>query len=372
MTLPAIDLFSRSPAQVRSCLLGIGVAMPSALQQEKLLQLALKVSCADAPQAAWLTRVFRSSGVEQRGTVLAEFVNDFYPPAKSPADRGPTTHARMQRYADEAPRLAAQASRLALVDSHTLPSDITHLLTASCTGFMAPGLDYALIESLGLKPSVRRLHIGFMGCHAAFNLLAAARDALAADPAARILICCTELCSLHQAYGWDPGKLIANALFADGAAAAVMGINTDTVVAFPELIDSSSLLLPQCADAMTWRIGDHGFEMTLSPGVPSLIRQRLRSWCEEFLASHDLKIADVTKWAIHPGGPKILDAVGAALNLPEASLAASREILASHGNMSSATILFILQKIFSQNPSGPCVAIGLGPGLMVEGLLLNF
>jgi predicted naringenin-chalcone synthase len=386
MSLAGTSPFQLDRRETLTGILGIGTASPMAVTQEQLLQLAIEVGRPTPNQQLWLTRLFRGSGIQTRGTVLAgassdvensgleepfESVRKFYPPAIDAADGGPTTETRMLRYAAEAPAMAASAAGDALSQSQTSAAEITHLFTASCTGFMAPGLDCALIERLALSRHVHRLHIGFMGCHAAFNLLAAARDVVRADSNARVLVCCVELCSLHMAYGWNPGKLVANALFADGAAAAVIGQSSDGDADAWEVSDTASMLIPNSQEAMTWRIGNRGFEMTLSPGVPNLIREHLRPWCENWLARHGLIITDITSWAIHPGGPKILDAVGNALDLPSESLSTSRQILARHGNMSSATILFILQKMLQDPPDGPCVAIGLGPGLMVEGLLLN-
>jgi prepilin-type processing-associated H-X9-DG protein len=203
-----------------------------------------------------------------------------------------------------------------------------------------------------------------------FNALAAARDAIAAHPAARVLVCSVELCSLHFAYGADPGKQIANALFADGAAAVVLGRSRNAANNEWNLQGISSQLLPDSADAMTWTIGDHGFEMTLSPGVPELIRRHLGLWCKSWLARHDLQIRDVRGWAIHPGGPKVLSAAAEALGLDEDALRYSHRVLSDHGNMSSATVLFILREMAGKI-DGPTVAIGLGPGLMAEGMLLN-
>jgi predicted naringenin-chalcone synthase len=380
MILPATSSIQRTSHQALAGILGIGLANPAALSQEQILQLAIDVIHATPSQQAWLTRLFRGCGIQNRGTILIDPANNhdpldsvraFYPSSTSPTDGGPTTAQRMVRYAAEAPALAASAAGRALSQSNTAPTEITHLLTASCTGFMAPGIDASLIEQLGLSPEIRRLHIGFMGCHAAFNLLAAARDVIRAEPDARVLVCCVELCSLHLAYGWEPGKLVANALFADGAASAIIGQSELSDTDAWHLSDTASMLMPNSRDAMTWTIGNHGFEMTLSPGVPQLIREHLRPWCENWLARHELKITDIAGWAIHPGGPKILDAVAHALNLPEEALAPSREILAQHGNMSSATIFFILQKLLQKMPTGPCVAIGLGPGLIAEGMLFN-
>ena len=376
-TAPTRKIHSKSATQI----LGIGTAAPPSVSQEQALEFATALTGLPADQHAWLKRVYRQSGIESRGCVLipeddhsyAE-PRKFYPPSNGPEDRGPTTAARMALYAQHAPKLARQSASRALESSQTSPDKITHLITASCTGFYAPGVDAALIETLGLSRSVRRIHVGFMGCHAAFNALAAARDA-AATPDSRILVTCVELCSLNWAYGSDPGKQIANALFADGSASAVVaksptGENLDGENPSFNLEDFSSYLIPNSHDAMTWNLGDHGFEMTLSPGVPEHIRTHMRPWIESWLATHDLKIPDIAAWAIHPGGPKILQAVSDALQLKPDDLRFSKKILAQHGNMSSATILFILKEM-AKETDGPVVAIGLGPGLMAEGMLLK-
>jgi predicted naringenin-chalcone synthase len=377
MSRLAVEPLERTKQKTHAAILGIGTASPPAMPQEQILQIAAEIARPTPDQQAWLSRVFLRSGIEERSVVLVgkenqlDSLRSFYPPPASADDRGPTTAARMERYAIEAPRLAFAAAARALTDSHTAPRAITHLITASCTGFYAPGLDASLIGQLGLSPNVRRLHVGFMGCHAAFNALAAARDAVIADPTAKVLLCCVELCSLHMAYGWDPGKLVANALFADGAASVVIGKATANHASNWHLRDTASFLLPNSLDAMSWRIGDHGFEMTLLQSVPALIRQHLRECCQTWLARHDLQLSDIAGWAIHPGGPKILSAVADALDLAPEALRHSRKILAHHGNMSSATVLFILEQMADEIAGGPCVAIGLGPGMMAEGMLLR-
>ena len=377
-TIDALPLH-RGHRNLRVALLGIGTAVPPPMRQDQVTTIAEDFSCDDEKQRAWLRRVFTRSGVDTRGSVLihSEQTNTadmkaFYPPRTHPEDRGPTTATRMDRYAIEAPLLGATAARRALIAADITPQEITHLITVSCTGFSAPGLDIAMIRQLSLSPQVNRQHIGFMGCHAAFNALAAARAAVLADPAAIVLVCCVELCSLHFAYGWSPGKLVANALFGDGAAAAILGkSSTDSESPQWNLLASASMLLPDSLDAMTWRIGNHGFEMTLSPELPALVQSRLRPWVEQFLALHNLAIPNIQSWAIHPGGPKILTAAAAALDIPDHHLQHSRAILAAHGNMSSTTILFILQQMAAQNSESPCVALGFGPGLMMEAMLLD-
>jgi predicted naringenin-chalcone synthase len=398
-------------------LLGIGTAAPPSAEQTRLLDFALEtLHGAPAPSAptlntptlspptpntaepnsaapntaaarvsalvaspAWLKRVYRNSGITRRGSVLLSDnpfdpfggVNAFYAKATCPNDRGPTTAARMARYTTEAPPLAERAARAALGDARSAPADITHIVTASCTGFFAPGLDSDLIERLSLPRDISRTHIGFMGCHAAVNALAVATAIARADASARVLVCCVELCSLHLAYGADADKMVSNALFADGAAAVVVGRAEAPESGEWRTADFASAILPDCRDAMGWCIGDHGFEMTLSPGVPAAIEKHLHPWLSAWLARHDLEISDIAAWAVHPGGPKILDAVAAALHLPPSALATSRAVLNDHGNMSSPTILFILQRLAAADARGPCVAIGLGPGLAAEAMLLH-
>jgi predicted naringenin-chalcone synthase len=248
---------------------------------------------------------------------------------------------------------------------------ITHVITVSCTGFLAPGLDVALIRGLGLASTVQRTHIGYMGCHGALNGLRVARAFADAEPDARVLLCAVELCSLHFHYSWDPQKMIANAIFADGAAALVGAPGETAPAGFWRASASGSCLLPNSTEAMTWTIGDHGFEMTLSKRVPGLIATHLRPWLEAWLAAQKLALAEVASWAVHPGGPRILSAVEEALGLSPEETAASRSVFAAYGNMSSPTVLFILDELIRSGAARPCVALGFGPGLMVEAMLFR-
>jgi predicted naringenin-chalcone synthase len=376
----------RSALSPRVALLGIGTAVPPPLTQKQLADFALERCCFSPAHQAALLRMFLRCGVDSRGSVLAgadadhlDEMRAFYPTAPDSTHRGPGTAARMRRYAFEAPVLARSAATEALSESGISPAEITHLITVSCTGFVAPGLDSEMIVRLGLNPRVRRTHIGFMGCHAAFNALGVARDAVLADPDAVVLICCVELCTLHFTYDSDPQTLVASALFADGAAATVVATagstasraqnrNGDSVW---QLRKTASQFLPGSAQAMTWNIGDHGFRMTLAPEVPDLIRSHVRPWCETWLADENLNISGIRNWAVHPGGPKILSVATESLSLDPNALECSRETLRKHGNMSSNTILFILKALARQGASGTCVAIGFGPGLMMEGMLLE-
>ncbi|NBP81606.1 type III polyketide synthase, partial [bacterium] len=226
-----------------------------------------------------------------------------------------------------------------------------------------------------LPADVARTHIGFMGCHGAFNALRAADAFARTRPDAVVLVVCVELCSLHFQYGATADSIVANSIFADGAGALVgrpaVANNSKTW----RLIDQASAILPNTADHMGWTIGDHGFEMTLSAEVPASIAAPLPGLVDKLLGRHGLSRSAVNHWAVHPGGPRVLTAVEAALSLDPDCLATSRRILAEHGNMSSSTILFILERLFAAEgqPSRrntaaaeTCMAMAFGPGLTAE------
>ncbi|MEM9419158.1 MAG: type III polyketide synthase, partial [Planctomycetota bacterium] len=315
---------------------GLGTAQPPhALEQEAMAASALPCSCSNERQRKLLPTLYRRAHVERRHSVVVNANNGhaklpvhdrmlaFYPPATDPDDRGPSLSDRMRRYPEEALPLALEACRAALDDADVAPEQIGQLVVVSCTGFSAPGVDIGLIDALGLPPTVGRTMVGFMGCHGAMNGLRVARslgDAITA-PDQHVLMCCVELCTLHFQYGWDPQKVVANALFADGAAAVVGkpdgNADRDIASSLPRVAAHGSCLLPDSRDLMTWIIRDHGFEMTLSPKVPDLIHQHLRSWIKPWLAEQGLSVDEIQGWAIHPGGPRVIRAVEESLGLPE-------------------------------------------------------
>ncbi len=356
---------------------GIGAALPPfSLTSEQLATFTTPLCCQTPAQAEMLRMLFAHSGVRRRHSALLEGESigsdvrqSFYPTAGG--SRGPSTGRRMQAYEQFAPPLAIQAAQAALTEGRVAASDVTHLVTVSCTGFTAPGIDMALVEGLKLRPTVERTHVGFMGCHGAINGLRVARGALAAEPNAQILVCAVELCTLHFYSGWDPEKIVANSLFADGAAAVVCRNSDDADQAAKpwRLAAVGTVRIPDSAAAMSWRIGDFGFEMGLSRRIPELICRHLRGWVESWLDKQGLRIDSIGSWAVHPGGPKILDAVDLALELPERALEQSRAVLADCGNMSSPTVLFILDRLRRQDAPRPCVVLGFGPGMVVEAAL---
>jgi len=367
-------------------ILGLGTALPEHLmQQAEAADFAvqcLSVEAGATSTGGLVKALFRRAGVQTRhSTVLDSSLSGspstqtFYSPSEGELDRGPTTSTRMQRYEVEAPLLAQKAVSQALDESGVSPRDVTHLITVSCSGFSAPGVDLNLMRSLGMRSSISRTHVGFMGCHGALNGLRVAQAFAAADPAAVIVVCAIELCTLHFQYGLNPQSIVANSLFADGAAAivgrAAAPHSTRGSGPLPgQLIESFSYVIPETEEMMSWRIGDNGFQMTLSPEVPEIITRTLPGALEMFLQRHSLSVADIRSWAIHPGGPRILKACRDAAKLSESDVAASTAILSRCGNMSSPTVLFILEELRRQGAELPCVMLGFGPGLNVEAALL--
>jgi predicted naringenin-chalcone synthase len=381
---------------------GLGTANPSAsVSTDEALGIARLLAGPDVRTSTWLGPIYAGAGVARRFQVIGGLAmrdafdgtrhsDSPFLPTPENESVGPTTAVRMQRYAKEAGPLALRASAVAMVEAAFAPESITHLVTVSCTGFVAPGVDLALITGLGLKPTVQRTQVGFMGCHGALNGLRVANAFATAEPGARVLVCAVELCSLHYYYGSAADKLVANAIFADGAA-AVVG-SADLTPHPPSLRGkgepspsprgggvgvgyaltlraSGSCLIPESTTDMGWTLGDHGFEMMLSRRVPGLIARHLRPWMESWLADNGLSLADVGSWAVHPGGPKIVVAVEEGLTLPREALAVSREVFANYGNMSSPTVLFVLDHLRKANAPRPCVALGFGPGLVAEAAL---
>ena len=316
---------------------------------------------------AVLARLADRSGIDERGCAAAGAGAAFYPDpgAASP----PGTALRMALWSRTARVLALRAASEALSRAAIDPSRITHVITASCTGFESPGLDAHLIEELGLSRACRRLNVGFMGCHAAVNALAAARDAVLANPGATALVCCAEVSSAHFHRSRRMDQLVANALFADGAGAAVVSASAGPST--HAILGTHAELIPDSTGEMRWTVGDHGFEMTLGARVPDILRERVGPWVEASLAAHGLSVADVGGWAIHPGGPRVIDAVAAALGLPDDATVASREVLRTCGNMSSATLLAILERLADQRARGPWAGLAFGPGLVGEMVLVG-
>ena len=344
---------------------GIATALPThRIHQADAAEIARSFSCETKEHDRVFSAIFRLSGVETRHSAVLDASDgdlacrqSFYGPAS------PTTRERMEAYEGCAGPLAVEASGGALADAGVEPRDVTHVVTVSCSGFSAPGIDQELIRRLGLSPGVARTHVGFMGCHGLLNGLRVARAFVESDPTACVLLCAAELCSLHFQYGWDSERMVANALFADGAAAMVVlpAVVPRDSSAFT-ILGVGSTLLPDSEGAMSWRVGDHGFTMTLSPRVPELIGSDVRPWLSGWLARHGHTIESVGSWAVHPGGPRILSVFGEAAGLDPSSLSPSFGVLADYGNMSSPTIAFILDRLRAGDAAtGPASPSDSGP-----------
>ena len=354
---------------------GIGTAVPTQqLSQAEAVEVAHRINAESPEQVRLMSRIYQKTKVLTRGSVLLE--NDgvdgttkerlsFY------GSESPGTAERMQVFDAHAGGLALEAAAKALKDADISSGAITHLVTVSCTGFQSPGVDLFLMDKLELAPSVQRTHIGFMGCHGAMNGLRVAHAFAEMDPNAVVLLCAVELCSLHMAYGWHPEKVVANALFADGAAAVVASANPPPAHQSLVLRRSGSMVIPDSTDLMHWEIGDHGFAMGLSPRVPETVGAALLPWLRDWLADQAIDLEAVTSWAIHPGGPRILSTCAEVLSLGPNLLLDSRAVLQEHGNMSSATILFILERLRRRSTAGPCLALAFGPGLSTEVALFD-
>ncbi len=362
---------------------GLGTAVPpTKVTRQESEKIAKALGYANEDHATWLPLMYENTEIETRHIFFPrEVVQDViegttntgsvFLPTGNTDDQGPTTRQRMQHFSKHAKPLALKAASRAIERSAVSTDRLTHLITVSCTGFEAPGVDIALITELSLPPTIERTHVGYMGCHGALNGLRVANAFTTADPDACVLLCAVELCSLHYHYGWDPQRLIANALFADGAAAVVGTSAEHSREDSWSVAASGSCVIPQSQEAMTWKVGDHGFSMTLSKKLPELIRANLRPWLSKWLARSGLNMSDVGTWAVHPGGPAILEAVEKALELPPLSLSFSREVLARYGNMSSPTVLFVLDQMRAANALLPCVMLGFGPGLTAEAALVR-
>ncbi|MEM9372504.1 MAG: type III polyketide synthase [Planctomycetota bacterium] len=347
-------------------LLGIGTATPpDELLQHDAAKIAARLMRSDARRTKAIGQLYEQSGVKSRRTHVATGGRTVFFDDKT-LD-GPTTGARVARFAALAPELASHASAGALARSGVNASDVTHLVTVSCTGFSAPGVDIALMRRLGLGPHVQRTHVGFMGCHGAINGLRVAAAIAQSEPGAIVLVCCVELCSLHFQYRPGSGGATANALFGDGAAACLIG----GAGPGPALRGFGSVLLDRTGEDMGWVIGDHGFEMSLSARVPAMLEERVGVWVDHWLAAYGLTRDGVGSWAIHPGGPRIVEAVRRSLGLRPCSVDDSLEVLRTLGNMSSPTLLFVIDRMLASGAPFPLVGLAFGPGLAGEAVLLE-
>ena len=317
-----------------------------------------RTALADEPRRARLfERMIQRCGIAHRYSCLAPdhlSAGGFYAPGGFP-----DTAARMRAFERYAPALARTAVERLL--DHGERRRVTHLLTTCCTGFSAPGLDQDVIEQCGLPRGIERTMVGFMGCYAAINALKLARHIVRSEPDARVLILNIELCTLHFQETGDLEQMLSFLIFADGCAAALVTGEADGVA----LDGFRTLLIPETRDLITWTIRESGFDMVLSGGVPNAIQTGLHAHAADIVGGAPARAIDL--WAVHPGGRTVLDAVERAFGLDEEALAASRAVLRDYGNMSSATVMFVLDELLRAGARGAkgC-AMSFGPGLSAE------
>ena len=319
-------------------------------------------------------QLYARSGIETRHSVLSDF--------EQPDGTGtlffngqgatPGTKSRNETYIREARKLYVEIAGKLLSGSEFDPKQITHLITVSCTGFYAPGPDYDIIKSLDLKHSTERYHLGFMGCYAVIPALKMAQQICKADPAANVMVVSVELCTLHFQADSKMDNLLSSSVFADGGAGAIVSSQKPETGGY-RIDGFASSIMEKGVDDMAWSVGDNGFEMVLSSYIPDLLQEGLQSFLNPVLEQFDLSVDSIDRWAVHPGGRAILDKVEQTLNLDRALLNASRHVLSEYGNMSSATVLFVMKELLNQPPDDvqQTLAMAFGPGLTMESALLS-
>lgn len=353
-----------------SRIVSIGTAVPAHChRQDDILEFMQTVYALSDTDRRKMRFLYHQSGIRQRYSVLPDFSCPpsewkFFPPTEN-LEPFPSLEQRMQLYHRHAPLLSVDAVRDCLGHAHD-PTGLTHLITVSCTGMSAPGLDLQLVDLLDLPKSIARTSVNFMGCYAAIHGLKMAHAICRSEPAARVLIVCTELCTLHLQRAHTMDNISASLLFGDGSA-AVLVCGEDAASEGLELDGFYSEIIPKGKRDMAWELSSSGFLMTLSGYIPDLIEEDFEQIVQRALARQGLDAGAVSHWCIHPGGKRVLEAIHKSLKLSQGQLQASYEVLSEFGNLSSATILFVLKKMLQERASiGRLVGAAFGPGLTVE------
>jgi predicted naringenin-chalcone synthase len=341
---------------------GLGTAFPPSVPQEDIWA-GFFAEHYEGGRRGLAKRIFANSGVRTRQAAVSPLLEDV---------SEWSTERRMRRYQLEAIPLGKEAVSRALTDAGLAADELGLFAVCSCTGYATPGLDILLARDMGMAPTVQRLFVGHMGCYAALPGLGAVADFVAARCRPAMLLC-TELTSLHlqpASARADIQQIVSHALFSDAAAAVVVtpgehrrGYAVKEVAA---VTDTTT------ADHMTWEVTDLGFRMGLSAQVPQVLALHVRKMVDDLLSRHGLTIGDVDGWAVHPGGPRILETVEEQLGLGPEALAASRSVLSAYGNCSSPTVLLVLDELRRREiPPRRVLVLAFGPGLTLYGALLE-
>ncbi len=362
-----------------SYITAIGTATPShRFSQERIAGFMTKAMQLKKDDERKLKTIFNASGIEFRHSVLEDYGKskdfEFYAD-NDDFEPFPTTEKRLRFFRKNALTLSLESMNdLASSYPSFKLSEVTHLIVVCCTGMYAPGLDIDLVNALHLPTTVQRTAINFMGCHAAFNALKIADAFCTSDRRAKVLIVCTELCSLHFQRAATEDNLIANALFADGSATLLIESESDSLLKL-ELEDFHSDLAVEGSSDMAWTIGDMGFEMKLSMYVPDLIKKGIGNLTRSLLQKISVDFSDVHHFAIHPGGRRILEAIEDELQISKEKNDAAYLVLRNYGNMSSPTVLFVLKelvkKLNGSNRGERVLSFAFGPGLTLESMVLK-
>lgn len=343
---------------------------PFRYENEELLQF-MEYFVTDSIGLRKLKYVWKESGIRTKYSALADFKQDAKPRLFQDPVHAPTTKSRLDVFQNEAPVLGEKVARNAIQNAGLTSNDIGAIITVSCTGMYAPGLEIELSERLGLSENTERHAINFMGCYAAFHGLRLANLIAQNDPKKNILLVCVELCSLHFRNDSSDDNLLSTALFSDGAAAVVLGVN-GAKPALGELVGFGSKLIGEGKPDMAWNIGNTGFEMILNRSVPKHIEKNMSTAFHSILQDYGLEPDAIQGFAIHPGGKNVLSAFASALNTDVSALNHSMEVLEQFGNMSSCSVLFVLERVLMNTPKGALIySAAFGPGLTVESGLIK-
>ena len=357
---------------IKTKIKSIGTAVPQyKIPQTEVVNFMSKMMDVADEDKRKIRIIYRASGIQKRHSVIDDYSKtedfDFFPNDENSPH--PDTSTRMHLYEKEAPKLAMQA-----IDD-CLPADfdkksITHLITFSCTGMYAPGLDLDILEKLDLSTNVSRTCINFMGCYAAFNALKAAYAFANAFPESKVLMVGVELCTIHFQRFNEYDHIIANSIFGDGAAAALIENTAEEGVVIDQFFHE---VVREGKSDMAWRIENTGFHMRLSSYVPKILKTNLNAAFEKLFKTLQTSHENIDYFAIHPGGKKIVQAVESALDIPKEKIQNTYDVLKNFGNMSSVSVLFVLKSIFENDLSNQqkVLAMAFGPGLTVEAALLT-
>ena len=369
-----------------SFITSLGTAVPeNTIPQAQIARFMAEALGMDEHDQRRLTALYRQTRIEQRHSVLPDYNRSrgeytFYPNTEG-LEPFPTVGQRMILYRQKAVPLALKAIDDCLSSYPGFDKQrITHIITISCTGLYAPGPDIELIEAMGLPGTTQRMAINFMGCYGAFNGLKAADAIVRSTPEAVVLVVCVELCTLHFQKKNDLDNLLSNALFSDGAAAVLIEGQARTDKSL-RLRSFYCDLLPAGKEAMAWHVTDFGFEMTLTSEVPTVIQQGIGQMLSRLLEQSGLTIGDIGTYALHPGGRRILEVIEGQLGLNQTDNRYAYQVLKEFGNMSSATVLFVLKAIWNdlenaasdKNSDGSfnILSCAFGPGLTLESMILE-